>query len=342
MKRAVQLVLSIALSVLFVWLSLRGAPLSEVGQALLVAEWKWVALTWVFLTLIHFVRVARWGLLLEPVAKIRFRDLNAISSVGFMALIVLPLRIGEFARPYLVAKHLGVRQSAALASVVVERLIDGVSVGLLLVILLWTVPQAGAENFAVYRAGAALVTGAFATGLVFLFFAFRHRDLANRLLRRVLGFASEKLANKIATMLDAFTDALKVVPSWRRAAEILVLTAVYWTLAAMGLKAAAPAFAFHLEVLQAFTVLGLQVLGSMIPAGPGTTGPIQFMTIKGVELFTDAGLHASVVAFAHVIWACQFAQHTLFGLVYVVSGRMRLDGMWTRLRAKEASVATAE
>lgn len=343
MKRTIQLVLSLALSGLFIWLSLRGAPLSEVWQALLVAEWKWVALFWAFCTAIHFVRVVRWGLLVEPVVKIRFRDLNAISAVGFMALIILPLRLGEFARPYLLSKYCGVRQTAALASVVVERLIDGVSVGLLLVVLLWTVtPQAGAENFAVYRVAAAFVTGGFSAGLAFVFFAFRHRDLANRILRRILGIVSERLADKAAAMLDSFTDALKVVPNWRRAAEILALTALNWTLAALGLKAMAPAFGLFLEVPHAFTVLGLQVVGSMLPAGPGMTGPLQFAIIKGVELFTGPGQHAAVVAFAHVVWASQVAQQSLFGLAYVVSGRVRLGDMWARMPASEASVAATE
>lgn len=342
MKRTVQIILSLVLSALFVWLSLRGAPLGEVWDAVLQAQWRWVAVYGLFLTAVHCVRVVRWGLLLEPVAKVSFRELNPIAAVGFMALMLLPFRLGELARPYLVGEYLGVRKTAAMASVVVERLIDGASMGLLLVLLLWTVPQAGAPNFEVYRVGAAIVTGAFAAGLIFLFFAFRQRELANRLVRRVLGVVSEKLADKVATMLEAFTEALKVVPSWRRAGELLLMTALYWSLGGLGLKAMALAFGFTLEVPQAFTVLGLQVLGAMIPAGPGMTGPIQFATIKGVELFTGASLHAAVVAFAHVVWASQFAQQILFGLVYVVSGRVSLGGVWARLRGNEPTVATAD
>lgn len=335
MKRPLQILLSIAVSALFVWLSLRGAPLSEVWDAVLRADLRWVALYFVFLTGVHLVRVARWGLLLEPVAKVRFRDLNPIGAVGFMALMVLPLRLGELARPYLVGEQLGVRKTAALASVVVERLIDGASMGLLLVVLLWTVPQADAPNFEVYRVGAGFVTAAFAGGLVFLFFAFRHRELANRLLRRSLGLISTRLADKAATMLDAFTDALQVVPSWRRAGELLAFTAMYWALGGLGLKVMAEAFGFSLDVPQAFTVLGLQVLGAMIPTGPGMTGPIQFVTIKGVELFTGTGIHAAVVAFAHAVWATQFLQQLAFGMAYVVTGRVRLDGIWARLRTGE-------
>ena len=342
MKRTLQIALSLVLSAFFVWLSLRGAPLAEVWDAMLRADWRWVALYGVFLTGVHVARVARWGQLLEPVARVRFRELNPLGAVGFMALMLLPLRLGEFARPYLVSENLGVRKSAAMASVVVERLIDGASMGLLLVALLWTVPQAGGRHFEAYRVGAALVTGAFAGGLVVLFFAFRHRELANRVLRRVLGLVSVRLADKVATMLEAFTEALQVVPSWRRAGEILLMTALYWSFAGFGLAAIAPAFGFTLEPAQAFTVLGLQVLGSMIPAGPGMTGPIQFATIKGVELFTGPGIHPSVVAYAHVVWAMQFAQQVLFGLVYVATGRVRMGGLWARLRDGQAPAPAVE
>lgn len=342
MKRPLQLFISIALSALFLWLSLRGAPLAEVWQALLVAEWKWVAFFWVFLVGIHFSRTVRWGLLLEPVVKIRFRDLNAIASVGFMALVILPLRLGEFARPFLLSKYFGVRQSASLASVVLERLIDGVSIGLLLVVLLWTVPLPSSDNITIFRMGAAFVAVSFASGLAFLFFAFRHRDLANRVLRRLLGFVSERLADKAAIMLDTFIDALKVVPTWRRAGELFLLTVVYWALAALSFKAIAPAFDLHLGVLPAFTILGIQVLGALIPAGPGMAGTFQYALIKGVELFVPDGQHAAIVALAHVVWASQLAQQSLFGVAYIVSGRVRLGDTWAQLPAQAPSVAATE
>lgn len=328
MKRTIQIVLSIVLSAFFIWWSLLAVPVAEMWGAVKSADLRWIGVYALVLCAIHVARVARWGVLLEPLVKVRFRDLNPIGAVGFMVLMVLPFRLGELARPYLCAEHLNVRKSAAMASVVVERIVDGLFMGLILVVLLWTVPQAGAENFAVYRMGAIFVTAAFGAGLAFLFAAFRYRELVSRLLSSSVGRVSPRIAERVTGMLDSFTEALRVVPTKRKIAEFFLLTALYWGLAGVGLALLANAFGFKLATLEAFTVLGLQVIGSMIPTGPGMTGPIQVATIKGVELFVGTGLGAAVAAFAHTIWAMQFSQQVAFGLVPVLTGRVRLAGFW--------------
>ena len=106
MKRFWQLLLSVGLSVLFVWLSLRGTRLDEVGAAIIGADPLRVAGFVLCLTVMHFVRVFRWGLLVRPLTAISFPLLNALSAVGFLALMVLPLRLGELARPMLLSRRL--------------------------------------------------------------------------------------------------------------------------------------------------------------------------------------------------------------------------------------------
>lgn len=66
-------------------------------------------------------------MLLEPIAPVPFARLNAASAVGFMAVLILPLRLGEIVRPYLVADGRRLRVFTALASVVVERVAAGCS-----------------------------------------------------------------------------------------------------------------------------------------------------------------------------------------------------------------------
>lgn len=337
MKRALQIALATALSLVFVWLSLRGTELNEVARTIARVDLRYVALYALVLTAVHVVRVRRWGLLLEPLARVRFRQLNPLGAVGFMALMVLPLRLGEFARPYLVAEHLKVRKSAAMASIVVERIVDGLAMGLLLVVLLWTLgPQhASGAELARVRGGAALVSLAFGGGLAALFVAFHQRERTMTIVRRGIGSLSPKLAERLAVMIEAFTDGLRVVPSTRKLVEFFGFTAAYWALNGLGLMLFAPAFGFTLTLQQAFTVLGLQVIGAMIPAGPGMVGTFQAFTVLGLRLFLhEPGSEVQAAAYAHVVWALQFAQQTLFGLVYVVTGRVRLGQVLTPWRAE--------
>jgi uncharacterized protein (TIRG00374 family) len=341
MKRALQIAFSLALSAFFVWLSLRKTNLAEVAGAIAGADLRYVGLSLLMLTVIHVLRTWRWGLLLQPLAKVRFRDVNPLAAVGFMALMLLPLRLGELARPYLAAEHLKLRKSAALASVVVERIVDGLFMGLVLVVLLWTLgPEVPREHLGRLRLGGALVTLAFGVGLVALVLAFRHRARADALLRSLLGRFSPRLADRVASMLAAFIDALAVVPSPARIVEFFVLTCVYWFCSGLGSLVLAPAFGFSLTLVQAFTVLGLQVIGSMIPAGPGMVGTLQAFTCLGLGLFLTGPENATrAAAFAHTAWALGFAQQVVFGLFFVLNGRVPLNHLLGRLGRGEVSSA---
>jgi hypothetical protein len=335
MKRALQLVISLGLSVFFVWLSLRGAALGEVVQAVASASPALLlvyALVW---SAIHVVRIQRWALLLQPLAQVRFRQLNPLGSVGFMALMILPLRLGEFARPVLASERLGIRKSAAFASVVVERVVDGLVVGLLLVGLLWSLPDAVEGRAAPVRIGSVLVTLAFGGGLLVLVLAYRSRAAATRLIHRLLDQVSPRVAMRVADMLEAFFGGLDVVPSARKLAEFFALTAVYWGLCALGIGLLAPAFGLQLDARQSFTVLGLQVIGAMIPAGPGMIGTLQYFTVLGLDLFIGGRQPVAVAAFAHTLWAMQFVHQVGLGLYFVAAGQVSLGSLYARLGRDE-------
>ena len=97
MKRALQTLAGLGISAAALAFTLRGKDLGRIWSEMLGADYRWL---WPYLgimLLIHLVRTVRWGILLEPVAKVPFARLNAAAAVGFMALMVLPFRLGEFA-----------------------------------------------------------------------------------------------------------------------------------------------------------------------------------------------------------------------------------------------------
>jgi uncharacterized protein (TIRG00374 family) len=327
MKRALQFIVALGISGLAIWLSIRNTDVSRVWNAILNADRLCIAKYVAVLVVIHFIRTIRWGLLLAPLAKPRFRDLNPLSAVGIMALMVLPLRLGEFARPLLAAEYLKVKRSAALASVVVERIVDGLVMALLLVALLWSInpnPGTGGEHLAKYRIGGALVAAAWGVGLAALIFAVWNQARAAAILRATVGRVLPGLEHRIEEMLNAFIDGLKVLPSFGKAVWFFVLTGAYWCLAGWGLKLLAPGFGLPMTAMQAFTVLGMQVIGAMIPAGPGMVGTFQLFTTYGLSFFVvEAGGNPAVVAFANTVWFLQFVQQALFGFWFIANGRVK-------------------
>jgi uncharacterized protein (TIRG00374 family) len=333
-KRLAQAVAGLAISALALWLTLRGKDLGEVWAAAKEADYRYLAPYLAVLLAIHLARTVRWGLLLEPVAKLPFARLNAVAAVGFMALVLLPFRLGEFARPYLVAEPGKLRVSAALSSVVAERIADGLFMGVLLVFTLLAVPD-GAPAVRVLRTGGIVVSLAFFGALAFCVLAYRNRALATRLVGGALRPLSPRLAERASGMIDAFIHGLRLVPSRRKAAAFVGLTLLYWAMNAVGMSLLARGFGLSLGAVESFAILGVLVVGVMIPAGPGMVGTFQGAILLGLALFVPKDVVATRgTAYANVLWAVQIAQQTALGVFFLFSRHINL----ARLAAAPARV----
>jgi hypothetical protein len=323
-KRALQVVAGLAVSALALWLTLRGKDLGDVWAAMRAADYRYLPPYFAILVCIHLVRTFRWGLLLEPVAKVPFARLNAVAAVGFMALVLLPFRLGEFARPYLVAEPGKLRVSTALSSVVAERIADGIFMGILLVVALVAVPD-GAPAVRVLRTGGIIVSLAFLGALAFLVLAYRNRTLAVRVAAGALRPLSPRLAERAAGMLDAFIHGLRLVPTRRKAAVFVALTVVYWGLNAWGMNVLARGFGLELGLVESCAILGVLVVGVMIPAGPGMVGTFQGAIVIGLSLFVPKDVVATRgTAYANVLWAAQLAQQVALGTFFLFSRHIQL------------------
>ncbi len=345
MKRTLQIGFTLGVSLFFVWLSLRGVNQEQMWTAIREADLRWLTAYVVVLLAVHVLRVLRWRILLEPLVKVTFKELNPLGAVGFLLLMILPLRLGEFGRPVLATKYLKVPMTASLASILVERIVDGLLVGLMLISLLWLTGSPGSGDVRFYGA---LATLGFGGGLVCLVLAFRYHARAVLVIRATLGRVSPRYAERLISMLDAFIDGLRVLPSWQKTLEFFGLTVVYWAIAGYGLAVIGWAFGIHLTVAQAFVVIGLQVIGVMIPAAPGAVGTFQSFTGMGLAfafaaqgIAMDEKVRATAAAYSNTLWFLQMAQQILLGLYYIGRGHIRINdlvaGLWQGNKPGEAS-----
>jgi len=326
-RRLLQALVGIAVSALALWLTLRGKDLSQVWEAMRQADYRYLLLYLPFWAVIHLSRTARWGILLEPVAKLPFGKLNAASCVGWMALTLLPFRLGEFVRPYLVAERPRLRVATAMSSVVVERVADGLFTALMLMACLLGVPS-GSPGVKVVRAAGAIMGAVFLGALVFLLLAYWSRTRAVRLLARCLGPLSPRLASRAAGMMDSFIQGLRMVPSRGKVVLFWVLTMVYWGFNGWGMQVLAKGFGLQMNFMQATTLLGVLVIGVMIPAGPGMIGTFQAAILIGLGLFfPKAMVYREGMAYANVLWLVQLVLQVGLGLVFLFSRHIKLGAV---------------
>lgn len=334
---AAKVLASLLISAFFVWLSLRHADLPALQAALRAVRPIYLGEFLAVLLAIHLVRTLRFGLLLQPIARVPFKKLNAVCAVSFMALVTLPLRLGEVARPVLLAEPGRIRRSAAMASVVVERVVDGLCIGLLLMAMLFSLgPRATGNRVGYVRLGGGAVAAIFLAALGVLLAMVRMREQATRQVQRLIAPWSPRLAERVAERLASFASGLHFGKG-RAAPAFFGLTFLYWGLNAVGLMLLAPAFGFHLGAREACTVLSMQVIGVMIPAGPGMLGTMQYFSELGLSLFIPAAqMSGAGTAFANVVWAMQFGQQVATGLVFLALGHISFGRVLAAAEGDEA------
>ena len=332
-KILLRTVLSLAMSGLFVWLSLRHTDVRAVGRAMAAADPMRIGAYLAVLLVIHLVRTVRWGLLLKPLGEVSFKRLNSASAVGFMLLMLLPLRLGEFARPLLIARPppgggQPLRRSGALASIVVERIVDGIFIGLLGIVCLRMLGSSASGRYVEFaRSASVLVALGFLGLCVALVLAVLFRDRAIALVSRLLRPLSPRLSSRVTDMLDAFIGAVHLGSGWRLI-SFFGLTALYWSLTAWALGIVAGAFGFTgLTPLMLAVILTIQVVGVMVPAGPGMVGTMQFFTQAGLSLFDPAGFSARGAAYANTVWLLNFTEQLALGLTFLLAGHVSLKGL---------------
>src|ERR1700687_2342908 len=201
-KVACRAFLSLLVSGAFVWLSLRHTDLRAVAHAMAAASAGPLLGYLGILLAVHAVRTVRWGLLLEPLGHVGFQRLNSASAVGYMMLMVLPLRLGELARPLLVARTTTgegpqLRRSGAIAACVVERVVDGLAVGVMGIVAMHLLGTSASGRTAdLARHATWVVTAGFLGLCIALTAAFVMREHVTVLLRRGPGRLAPRVTER--------------------------------------------------------------------------------------------------------------------------------------------------
>ncbi len=317
-------VVSLAVGVLFVWLAVRGVEWEEMLRVCSRLDPLILVVYFFILLVIEGVRIFRWGILLRPLGAVPVVRLLTAGTVGFMALMLLPLRLGEFARPILVAERGKIRISAALATVVVERVIDALVMASLLVVMLFLLEDLVLVP-AQLQTWSIVLLALFLLLLGFLVLAYRRQESTVSWFKRLVNPLSSRLAERLASILHSFIDGLKALPNARLIAGFLLLTGLYWFLAGAGMVYMFGAFdeLSSLGWVEGFTTLAVLCVGLMIPAGPGMIGNFHYFVKLGLSLFVaEAILGSAGLAYAIVVHAMQLGQQVLVGVVFLFAGQV--------------------
>jgi len=272
---------------------------------------------------IHVLRVARWSPLLAPLVRLPPAALNRIGAVGFMAVFLLPFRLGEAVRPWLLSREAPeVPFSSALGTIVLERIADGLTVTALLFVSMLLLPP-GWEMPSPVLVGAWSALGVFVAACVFIGMLHHHGE---SFIQRTAGFIerfSESGADRIRIALRGFHAGLAALPDWSSTLPFMALTALYWGLNGIGLRLLSEGFGLDFPLTLCFIMMACVVVGMMIPNSPGNVGTYWYFLLLPLASSPALETLPAVTAFGFTAYAMQLLQQSSFGLFFVAGGRVK-------------------
>ena len=275
-----KILLGIGLGIVLIYFSVRGIDFNETLTDLKKVHLGYAGLSLFFIILMQALRSYRWGVILEPMEKISQFTLFAVTSVGFLAIAAIPARIGELARPYLIAKRSSIKMSSALGTIIVERVLDSLAVLTITVavFILQDLPSWMFKSGILFFSVTMLVIACM-IGLIW------RRERAVKIIDRILRWLPGKLAQKVNHVIHHFIDGFQVITDVNRLLYLLLLSAVVWLVDVAAIYTLLLAFGFHLPVLAAFVVMVILIAGIAIPTAPGFIGNWHYACILGLSLF---------------------------------------------------------
>lgn len=313
-------ILGLALTAVLLWWVLRDVSIAEVWRLTREANLWLLAGAVVVATFSFVLRAVRWQVLLEPVhPDSGFDSRFGATCIGFAVNNLLPARLGEFARAYSLSRTENLNIGASVASLVAERIFDGLVLAFFLfgTLSLPGFPLGDGGTASLLRRTANLGAIAFGLAFVFLWLAARHSERAVGLFRRAADrLLRPSLSRRATNVVEGFLSGLGVLREASTFARALAWSIVVWlNLAAsvwLGLLAfdiSAPGFigAVFLQSVIAFAVAA--------PSSPGFFGVFEAATRLGLGLY-DVPV-TEMVSFATSYHILTFLPVTFLGLWYI-------------------------
>lgn len=308
-------VIGIAITIPLVWWSLQGVHIDQMLVQFRRARVVPFLAAMLLVTAAIPIRVLRWRRLLESDrATLRFAPLFHATAIGFMANNVLPARAGELARAYAARRLAGARFSTALTTIVVSRVLDGVTLFALLAlatlmgwfsrdVVVSGVPVGRILTVAMIAFGALFVTALIAVHVPNL-----ATGAVSGIARAVL---PRRWGDRAVAGVEGILHGMNVLRSWRRFGVVLGWSLVVWGLNGAAVLLCFVAFDLDVPWHAAVVLQSLLNFGLVIPSTPGFVGVFEgliraILTVYGVE-------PNAAVSYALAYHFCTYVPVTLLG-----------------------------
>jgi uncharacterized protein (TIRG00374 family) len=270
----------------------------------------------------------RWQYLLAPIGPTRFRTAFRTTIIGFAALSLLPARVGDLLRPYLLARQEGLSPPATFATVVAERVLDLMAVLVMLGVFVWLTADPAAlpaAPFALVKMSALVLGPATVAMIAVMWMLATHPERVGTIVMAVARVLPHRTAEWLAGVARVFSSGFAASRSPRNFLLAVLWSFAVWFAIATEAWLVTRAFGMSLPFTGSFLIQALLVLGVAVPT-PAGVGSYHWAYRYGMTTFFGAS-ESQAVAAAIVLHVISFLPVVLGGILFMVQDGLSLGGL---------------
>jgi len=327
--------IGVLFSIFFLWLALRGLSLAEVLAVLPGVKYGWLFLGVAVYFLAVWARAWRWRYLLRPLKSISTRQLFPVVCIGYAGNNIFPARAGELLRAVVLKRREAVPVSASLATIIVERVFDGV---VMLGFVFLNLPElanltstsgfiGSIRTLALW--GTFIFLGVLAVFLVAAMFPQKAETAASFMINK---FVPVRFREKILGFTMRFLGGLEALRSPKDVLMVFVTSVVIWLLETCKYWLVMQAFPFEVSFFALMLMNGIVNLATTIPSAPGYIGTFD---APGIAVLQAYGIEKTLAAaYTLVLHAALWLPITLIGAYYLLREGIKVSDKLNQAKAQ--------
>jgi glycosyltransferase 2 family protein len=332
-KHNLKLIFGILIGAFFMFLAVRKVDFVQMWQAFEKVNYWYVLPSIAIVFLSHFLRALRWRYLLDPIKRLDLGCLFSSLMIGYMANTLVPAHLGEILRAYVLSKKRGVSASANFATIVMERIIDVLTLLALMVLTIFIYP------FPIWMKNSGYIMFAGTLGLLIFMILLKTKSPGMRaIIGHIISPLPERFKNRIEHAVERFISGIGPLKHLRDYPIVFVLSLLIWLCYGLVFFFCLHAFdfvqTFGLPWSASLILLVITTIGVVIPSSPGYVGTYHYLCqISLAMLGVPAG---PALSFAAIVHGINFFPILVVGLVFSYHEGIAISKMSEKVSAVEA------
>jgi glycosyltransferase 2 family protein len=312
----------VVISAVFIWLAVRHLNLTEFWKAITHADYWWILPGVAVYFVAVWARAWRWHYLLKPIKSIKTKVMFPITCIGYMGNNIYPARAGEVLRAVVLKRREGVPISASLATIIVERIFDGVVMLAFVFVNLTQLSRLTPVSIPIWKWNVTITDLAiwgsaafFGALIIFLLAAMFPRVTARVGQWFIDRLIPARIRTQTSGIMNKFLDGLESLRSPANVLMVFLTSVIIWLLETVKYWFVMHAFSFNTSFFTLMLMNGVVNLATTLPGAPGYIGTFD---LPGIAILTAANVNQAVATgYTFVLHVALWLPITVLGAYYM-------------------------